>query len=110
MNTKHCHLKNPRFQQIEKRENHFTATVMYLENGASRQKSVSAPTEQKLLETIFMLRVDAFPEITISIKQVHYCGQLLYWDEFLAHYHFAKNRMSFEDFKTACLNPEKVTA
>lgn len=105
MNHLQRQLKRQQLEQMAKRLN--CATVYYLENGSPRQQQVKASTEEKLLENIFMLQVDAFPEKKIIIKQVHYHGQLLYWNEFLAHSHFAKSKMSFEDFKTACLDDPK---
>ncbi|MCY1720203.1 hypothetical protein OU798_07605 [Prolixibacteraceae bacterium Z1-6] len=109
MNKLQCHLKQVRLTSVAKNLN--KATVTYLENGLPRQQQVTAPTEEELLHTIFMIPVDAFPDKKITIKQVHYHGNLLYWNEFLAHNHFAKNRMSFDEFKQACFEkPEKITA
>lgn len=87
------------------------ATIYYTENSFPRQKQVAAPTEEKLLHTIFEIPIDAYPEKMLSIKQVHYQGELLYWSDFLAHSHFAKGRMSFDEFKKALFEkPEKITA
>ncbi len=104
MNKLQRHLKLLQLQQAEKRINQVQATVTYLENGAPRQQPVAAPTEEELLETIFMIPVDAFPDKKITIKQVHYRGQLLYWNDFFGTLAFCKSRMSFEEFKAACLN------
>lgn len=87
-----------------------TATVKYHDNGFPRQRSFTAPTEEDLLNQVFLFHVDNYPERLIAIKQVHYHGEILHWNDFLAHHTFAKGRMSFEEFKAACLNPEKITA
>ena len=87
------------------------ATVKFLQNGAYRQKAFTAKTEEELIETIFLFQCDMFPEYTIEIKQVQYLGKILYWNDFLAQTHFAKGRMSFEEFKKACFdNPQKAAS
>lgn len=78
-----------------------SATVHYTLSGLSRQRKFEADTEVQLLTDVFMFPVDHH-DLKIEIKQVHYCGQFLRWNDFLAHNHFAKGRLTFDEFKTLC--------
>ena len=85
-------------------------SVIYLRDGLIRQRKFTAATEEDLLNEVFMFHVDNFPAHHIDIKQVHYHGQVLRWNDFLAHNHFAKGRISFEQFRTMCLDNSNATA
>ena len=78
-----------------------TATVNYTLAGLKRQRSFTAETEEQLLNKVFMFPIDNH-QLKIEIKQVHYHGQLLRWNDYIAHNHFAKGRLTFEEFKTLC--------
>lgn len=80
------------------------ATVHFFQNGLARQKQFSATGEEKLIEKVFMFKVENYPGQKIDIRKVQYHGQVLEWNDFLAHNTFAKSRMSFDEFKNACLN------
>lgn len=87
------------------------ATVIYLRNGLVRQRPFIANNEEELLQDIFLFKARYFSDLNIYITQVNYHGQTLRWNNFLAHKTFAKGRMTFEEFKAACLNqPEIKTA
>ena len=92
--------------QIKKPET-ITATAHYTMCGLPRQRSFTAATEEQLLTDVFMFPIDNH-ELKIEIKSVDYRGQQLQWNDFLAHNHFAKGRITFEEFKTMCLTPEKL--
>jgi hypothetical protein len=79
-----------------------TATVNYLKNGQFDQQTMTAETEEQLLNDVFLFYAEAYPKQTITIGNVHYNGEILRWNDFLAHNHFAKGRLSFEEFKTLC--------
>jgi len=79
-----------------------TATVNYLQKGQFKQQPMSAETEEQLLTDVFMFYAEAYPEETITIGNVQYNGETLRWNDFIAHNHFAKGRLSFEEFKTLC--------
>ena len=79
-----------------------TATVNYLQNGRFDQQTMTAETEEQLLNDVFLFYAEAYPRATITIGNVHYNGETLRWNDFLAHNHFAKGRLSFEEFKTLC--------
>jgi len=93
--------------QIEKTE--ISATVEYNHNGLHRQRSFAAETEEQLLNNVFLFFAERYSERhRYDIKSVSYHGQQLRWNDFLAHNTFAKGRLSFEEFKTMCLTPEKL--
>jgi hypothetical protein len=83
-----------------------TATAHYTLAGLPRQRSFTAVTEEQLLADVFMFPIDNH-ELKIEIKSVDYRGQQLPWNDFMAHNHFAKGRITLEEFKSACLTPEK---
>lgn len=79
------------------------ATIHYQHNGLHRQKRISAETEEKLMHDTFMFKVDLFNHSErIDISYIDYAGRQLFWNEFAAHQHFAKGRLTFEEFKTLC--------
>lgn len=87
------------------------ATVYFTQDGLPRRRRFMADTEEQLLTDVFMYQVERCTLHNIEIKQVHYRGQLLQWNDFLAHRTFAKGRMSFDEFKAAILNqPQELTA
>ena len=80
-----------------------TATIRYRYNGLPRQKSVFAETEEELLTDSFNFTVEELARGRhIDIETVEYQGNRLRWNDFLAHNHFAKGRLTFEEFKTLC--------
>ena len=95
---------------MNKKNSPIKATVIYLNDGLVRQRKFTSATEEGLLNKVFMFYVDNFPAHHIEIKQVHYNGQVLRWNDFLAHNHFAKDRISFENFRNMCLDKPKATA
>jgi hypothetical protein len=80
------------------------ATIHFWYNGTPRQKQVFAETEEELLYDAFMFKVDFFGSngSHIDIRYIDYQGQQLKWNDFAAHNHFAKGRISFEEFKAMC--------
>jgi hypothetical protein len=79
-----------------------TATVNYLKNGQFDQRTMTAETEEQLLNDVFMFYAEAYPRATITIGNVQYNGETLRWNDFIAHNHFAKGRLTFEEFKKLC--------
>lgn len=79
------------------------ATIHFWYNGSHRQKRVVAATEEELMHDAFMFKVELFNrDHNVEISYIEYSGRQLLWKEFAAHNHFAKGRITFEEFKTLC--------
>jgi hypothetical protein len=85
------------------------ATIQYSENGFPRQKQFASHTEEDLFEQIFWFQAEHYPKVVVNIVQ--YNGSTIKWNGYAdtyAHYWLGKGRMSFEDFKAACLNEPQI--
>ena len=82
--------------------------VQYTSNGLHRQRYFEADGEEQLLYDVFNFQSKEFTNNNrMEIKTVEYHGKKLRWNDFMAHNHFAKGRITLEEFKSACLTPEK---
>jgi len=106
--------KLKQLQQIERKLNTITATINYTENGAHRQKKITAANEKKLFRLAFYFEMEYFS--FRRIKNIQYHGKTVVWNDALtfayffndaltfAHFFFGEESMSFEEFKSAVSN------
>ena len=84
------------------------ATVQYLKEGLPRQKQFEAASEEKLLENVFWFQAEHYP--AVKVQHVCYHGKVIDWEtrSTYAHFRIGEGRMSFEEFKKACLNEPQI--
>lgn len=90
-------------------ETKIKATVHYNGIFGHRQRKFTAETEEELLTDVFWFYTGQHKNSIIEIKHVDYNGKQLPWSDFLAHQHFAKNRINFQQFKEMCFETAKTT-
>ena len=76
------------------------AIVSYLQNGKLERKPMTAANEETLLSDVFCWSAENYRNLEIT--RVEYAGEILRWNDFLAHHTFAKGKLSFEEFKNLC--------
>ena len=76
------------------------AIVSYLQNGKLERKTMTAANEETLLSDVFYWSAENYRNLEIT--RVEYAGEILRWNDFLAHHTFAKGKLSFEEFKNLC--------
>lgn len=76
------------------------ATVHFLQGKQLDKKQMTAGTEEQLLTDVFLWSAENYRNLEIT--KVEYAGEVLRWNDFLAHHTFAKGKLSFEEFKNLC--------